>query len=184
MEYRNLTPLLRRGLLIGSLALLVVIGMIALTNKTAPSPVAATSNGTLVGNPEPVSRDLGYTDSNPRVISAVSPFQPSEPPPAPAPAFRQPVPMAAQMAPMEQAPIVETAARSRRTVSRRYYYRSRVRRRRGRPFSHSVAIVGGSAAGGAIVGGLVGGGKGAGIGALAGGAGGLIYDRATHKHPR
>jgi len=60
-------------------------------------------------------------------------------------------------------------------------YYSRRRYRRGRPFSHSAAIVGGSAAGGAIIGGLAGGGKGAGIGALAGGAAGLVYDRATHK---
>jgi hypothetical protein len=50
-----------------------------------------------------------------------------------------------------------------------------------RPLKRSVAIVGGSAAGGALIGGLAGGGKGAGIGALAGGAGGLVYDRLTHK---
>ena len=34
---------------------------------------------------------------------------------------------------------------------------------------------------GALIGGLAGGGKGAGIGALVGGAGGLVYDRLTHK---
>lgn len=45
----------------------------------------------------------------------------------------------------------------------------------------SAAIIGGSAAGGAAIGGLAGGGKGAGIGAIVGGAGGLIYDRKTHK---
>ena len=45
----------------------------------------------------------------------------------------------------------------------------------------SAAIIGGSAAGGAAIGALAGGGKGAGIGALVGGAGGLIYDRKTHK---
>jgi uncharacterized protein YcfJ len=50
-----------------------------------------------------------------------------------------------------------------------------------RPVSHSVAIVGGSAAGGAAIGALAGGGKGAGIGALAGGGAGFIYDRLTHK---
>ena len=52
---------------------------------------------------------------------------------------------------------------------------------RRRPFSHSAAIVGGSAAGGALVGALAGGGTGAGIGALAGGGAGLVYDRLTHK---
>jgi hypothetical protein len=57
------------------------------------------------------------------------------------------------------------------------YYR-RVRHRR--PFSHSAAIVAGSAGAGAAIGALAGGGRGAGIGALAGGAGGLIYDRLTH----
>jgi hypothetical protein len=50
-----------------------------------------------------------------------------------------------------------------------------------RPMKNSVAIVGGSAAGGAAIGALAGGGKGAAIGALAGGAGGFIYDRLTHK---
>jgi len=52
---------------------------------------------------------------------------------------------------------------------------------RERPFSHSAAIVGGSAGAGAAIGALAGGGKGAGIGALSGGAAGLIYDRLTHK---
>lgn len=65
-------------------------------------------------------------------------------------------------------------------VRRRYTRRSHyvVRRRSTRK---SVAIVGGSAAGGALIGAMVGGGKGAGIGALVGGAGGYIYDRKTHK---
>ncbi len=61
-------------------------------------------------------------------------------------------------------------ARHRRTVI--------VRRR---PFSHSVAIVGGSALAGAGVGALVGGPPGAIVGALTGGVGGLIYDRRTHR---
>jgi len=53
--------------------------------------------------------------------------------------------------------------------------------KRDRPFSHSAAIVGGSAGAGAVIGALAGGGKGAGIGALAGGGAGLVYDRLTHK---
>jgi outer membrane lipoprotein SlyB len=63
---------------------------------------------------------------------------------------------------------------------RRYVRHSRYVVRR-RSTAKSLAIVGGSAAGGAAIGALAGGGKGAGIGALIGGAGGLIYDRRTHK---
>jgi len=48
-----------------------------------------------------------------------------------------------------------------------------------RPFSHSAAIVAGTAAAGAGVGALAGGGRGAGIGALAGGGAGFVYDRVT-----
>lgn len=52
---------------------------------------------------------------------------------------------------------------------------------RRRKFSHSAAIVAGSAGAGAAIGALAGGGKGAAIGALAGGGAGLVYDRLTHK---
>jgi hypothetical protein len=75
---------------------------------------------------------------------------------------------------------------NRRVVRRQYVpervYSDRVYVRRPRPFSHSAAIVAGSAGAGAAVGALAGGGKGAGIGALAGGAAGLLYDRLTHNH--
>lgn len=72
-------------------------------------------------------------------------------------------------------PEPEVVYRDRRTSSRRR------RSDRDRPFSHSAAIVGGSAGAGAVIGALAGGGKGAGIGALAGGGAGLVYDRMTHK---
>lgn len=68
--------------------------------------------------------------------------------------------------------------------SDRYYNGYAGRRvvvRRPRPFSHSLAIVGGGAGAGAAIGALAGGGKGAGIGALAGGAAGFLYDRLTHN---
>jgi hypothetical protein len=64
-------------------------------------------------------------------------------------------------------------------VARRRYRHGYVVKRRSK--AKSLAIVGGSAAGGAAIGALAGGGKGAGIGALAGGAAGFIYDRKTHK---
>jgi len=63
-------------------------------------------------------------------------------------------------------------------VARRVRHRRVVVVRR-RPFSHSVAIVGGSALAGAGVGALAGGPPGAIVGALTGGIGGLIYDRKT-----
>jgi hypothetical protein len=56
--------------------------------------------------------------------------------------------------------------------------------RQKRPFSHSAAIVAGSAGAGAVVGALAGGKKGAAIGALAGGGAGLIYDRVTANKQR
>jgi len=65
-------------------------------------------------------------------------------------------------------------------TARRVRHRRTVIVRR-RPFSHSVAIVGGSALAGAGVGALVGGPPGAIVGALTGGVGGLIYDRRTHR---
>src|SRR5947207_144436 len=79
---------------------------------------------------------------------------------------------------------VYAAPAGRSAQVRTVAYRRRPRRRvvvRRRPFGHSAAIVGGSAAGGAAIGALAGGGKGALIGGLVGGTGGLIYDRATHK---
>jgi hypothetical protein len=66
-----------------------------------------------------------------------------------------------------------------KVVARRRHRRRVVVRRR--KFSHSVAIVGGSAAAGAGVGALAGGPHGAIAGALVGGGAGLIYDRKTHK---
>jgi len=65
-----------------------------------------------------------------------------------------------------------------------YTDREVVRTQEGRSKTKSIAIVGGSAAGGAAIGALAGGGKGAGIGALAGGGAGFIYDRLTHNHNR
>ncbi len=76
---------------------------------------------------------------------------------------------------------------AQRTVVERRYVQPRTTttyvapRHRGRPLSHSVAIVGGSAGVGAAIGGLAGGGRGAAIGALSGGGLGFLYDRLTHN---
>ena len=69
---------------------------------------------------------------------------------------------------------VQVVRQYRRRYTRRVYVKRRSTKK-------SLAIVGGSAAGGAAIGALAGGGKGAGIGALAGGGAGFIYDRLTHK---
>lgn len=95
-------------------------------------------------------------------------------------------PVSQYTAPVAYAAVPQTTtAVYRRPVVRRVTYveprRVVVVRKRKRPFSHSAAIVGGSAGAGAAIGALAGGGKGAGIGALAGGAAGLIYDRLTHN---
>jgi len=150
-----------------------LIGWTRHDDNAAPTVAPTTASYTApLGNPEPVSRD-----PNAPVVYGASPFgsdavtgAPAPAPPVAAPAY------AASMAP---------AYTSAPVPYRRYYRDSRGRRRyvvvRRRPFSHSAAIVGGSAAGGALIGALAGGGKGAAIGALAGGGGGLVYDRLTHK---
>ena len=113
------------------------------------------------------------TGARAQVVSAVHPFRPHQTAVAPSVSHE---PFVAAQGPVVQPVVV------RRTYVRRQNYvrRPRVIVKR-RPFKHSAAIVGGSAAGGAAIGALAGGGKGAAIGALAGGAGGLVYDRATHK---
>ena len=69
--------------------------------------------------------------------------------------------------------ITKVVARKRRPTRRVVVKR--------RKFSHSAAIVGGSAAAGAGIGALAGGGKGAIVGGLVGGGAGYVYDRKTHK---
>ncbi len=71
--------------------------------------------------------------------------------------------------------------RTYRAAPQRYVASAPVVQKRKRPFSHSAAIVAGSAGAGAAIGGIAGGGKGAAIGALSGGAAGFIYDRLTHN---
>jgi hypothetical protein len=187
----------KQGLILGGIALLAIVAVVALAHQSSPAPQAsfansASPNAATLANPEPVSRDTepafanreSPQDAGPPTVYAISPFAPSEPRaaiPAPAVPLMETAPPVVQNSPVAENSMVARGARGWPAARRRRVYYSR-RRRHGRPFSHSVAIVGGSAAGGALIGGLAGGGKGAGIGALAGGAGGLIYDRATaHK---
>jgi hypothetical protein len=167
-----LTATLQRGLIIAGLTVLAVVCVVALTHPTkAPAganyvnPAASLAQAPLnaYGNPEPVAPPQ-YR--NAPVVYAPSPFGSDYvnlPQPAPA--------------------AMESPAERQTRYVRHYYWRHgrRVVVVEKRPFSHSVAIVGGSAAGGAAIGALAGGGEGAAIGALAGGAGGFVYDRLTHK---
>lgn len=143
-----------RNSMIERAAMIGGVAVLAIAGSVGWTHRSATPQS-VYANPEPVSRDaitpVGYSDATAAPGFAVQPV----------------------------------AARyvARKPVARRYtprHRRTRVVVRR-RKFSHSAAIVGGSAAGGAAIGALAGGGKGAGIGALAGGAGGLAYDRLTHK---
>jgi len=164
-----LTSTLKRTLAIGGTALLAVVGLVGWTRESGRTSDTAAQTGPATNwySPAPAA---SY-DPNTRVVYAPSPFG-SEAPVASAP---EPEPVA----------LTAVAATRTRVLPQRRYYTSRTHRRRvivrKRPFSHSAAIVGGSAAGGALIGALAGGGKGAAIGALAGGGGGLVYDRLTHK---
>ena len=207
------TRSLQRGLILGGIAAIAVVAVVALTHRTA-APVQAgyvTNPGFYnSSNPEPVSRQpepldaygapatQGYADryaapssyssnsysrssssAGSHVVYDASPFgadmgmtaaAPPPPPPAMNESYREDVRVSPSP---ERAPVVRRHYVYRH--GRRYVVETR------RPFSHSAAIVGGSAAGGAAIGALAGGGEGAAIGALAGGAGGFVYDRLTGK---
>ncbi len=162
-----MAPAMKRALTIGGVAVLSIVGLVGWTRSTTPSaPAPNYFNTPGQGFTLPVQPANSLTplppvnpDGTP-VVQGAQPFGSNEP-----------VPVAHR----------ETATR----VARNNYAAAPapaphvvVKKRK---FSHSAAIVGGSAAGGAAIGALAGGGKGAAIGALAGGASGFIYDRLTHK---
>jgi hypothetical protein len=190
----NLTSTAKRGLVIGAIALLAIVGLIGWTRGTSAPSDALVSTAAVPGtasDPQPGAVSPAGAPAKSRSIYAASPFgrdvvvPPSVPQP-PAASYRASSSYSTDRfadRPAASAPVIQTAAVRRRRVARRtasYRPRKHVVVRR-RPFKHSAAIVGGSAAGGALIGALAGGGKGAAIGALAGGGGGLAYDRLTHK---
>ncbi len=169
---------LRALLALGGAALLAVVALVAWSPKTGsrPEPAAPAALGSAGTAPEGAGQDSAA--NSPAPMNAYG-----EPVTPPGERIR-PIESATQVAP--SAGLVQPVVLRRRSAARRNSYRRRRRivviRRR--PFRRSAAIVAGSAAGGALIGGLAGGGKGAGIGAVAGGAGGLVYDRLTHKKRR
>jgi hypothetical protein len=176
----------KRTLLVGGIGLALVVAGLAIGARTPAVP--PTQQPTLARNPEPVaSTPEPFSSTTPAgsqtpPVYAVSPFGTpvvaAPPRPAPAAPLFEPVGAAAYVAPASPTRRVVRSRRVYRTHSYRPRTRVVVRRR---PFKHSVAIVGGSAAGGAAIGALAGGGKGAIAGGLVGGVGGLVYDRLTHK---
>ena len=166
----NLNLTARKLLLLCGAALLTVVGMIAWTHQGTPVNTASYGPATVSGDPEPVSRDYPDPEASGVATSTAAPSESNlgpTPPPSPGEARLS---VATRVAPR----------RAHATVSYRKARHHQVIMRK-RSLKHSLAIVGGSAAGGAILGAVAGGGKGAGIGALVGGAGGFIYDRLTHK---
>jgi hypothetical protein len=189
---------MKRAFIIGGAALLIALAAIAWSQHStsahnaafapavAPATVAPQSYdayGQPVGGNIPASEYASGVYRQPqqqRVVAyGSSPFD-SETAPAPQPAAAPAYAPAPAYAAAAEAPQVTT----QHVVYRRYRRGRRVVVVRRRPFGHSAAIVGGSALAGAGIGALAGGGKGAVVGGLVGGAGGLIYDRKTHKKRR
>jgi hypothetical protein len=168
--------LMRFGLIVAAFAGLGIVALTGWTRHVSASPTGLPTCVEPASVQQPSSVQQSYA---PPPVYATMPYGSSIP--AGADANEEAMPDAGPAYPAaqsdRQAPAIRRKYRYVRTPAKVYYRRARHKR----PFSHSVAIVGGSAAAGAGIGALAGGGRGAGIGALAGGAGGLIYDRVTHN---
>lgn len=148
---------MKQGALIAAFSFLSAIAVAGWMRHPAPQQAAANQLTAAGYNTPGLGPEAGYPAVQPQGYAAPAPAYT-----APAPAYR-----------VQRSTVVQP----------RVYPAARpvVQARRQRPFSHSVAIVAGSAGGGAAIGALAGGKKGAAIGALAGGAAGLIYDRVTAR---
>ncbi len=160
---------MRQGVIVGAFALVSAVAVAGWVRKPEPAQVQVSA--------APLPAYPAQFQANPTQPYSAQPFTPLN-------AYGSPMTVASY-APVPQAtpayyerPVVRPVIRRTTYVTPR---RTVVVQKRKRPFTHSLAIVGGSAGAGAAIGALAGGGKGAGIGALAGGAAGLIYDRLTHN---
>jgi uncharacterized protein YcfJ len=160
---------MRQAVVIGAFALVSAVAVAGWVRKPEPPPAQAYA--------APLPAYPTQFQANPAQPYPPQAFTPLN-------AYGSPM-TAASYAPIPQAtnayyerPVVRPVVRRTSYAAPRHTV---VVRKRKRPFTHSLAIVGGSAGAGAAIGALAGGGKGAGIGALAGGAAGLIYDRLTHN---
>jgi hypothetical protein len=149
---------MRQGLLIAAFSLLSAVAVAGWMRRPAEAPMMT-----------PQLTTAGYNTAEQAYYPAPQQQQ-FAPTPAPAPGPTQVV--------YRQAPVRTQSAAARRASAEPVVVRQK------RPFSHSAAIVAGSAGAGAAVGALAGGKKGAVIGALAGGGAGLIYDRVTANKQR
>jgi hypothetical protein len=152
-----------RILILAGIGILAVVAVLGWTRQGTTTPQA-----TLLDPSAPTADVPSYADRP--SVRAIAPDS--------APAYASGPQYGSQ--PAEPQYYGDRRAEPQYSGDRRAEYSTRVVTRE-RPLSHSLEIVGGSAAAGAAIGAVAGGGRGAGIGALSGGGAGFIYDRLTHR---